>query len=106
MNDNESQLWRGVVNTFAGKYLGELTVRGNSALECHQRLEDWFGKWFGYRDDVSLSACQLVTKGPVVLLTSRHRQPPAQQTIPRLWPVDGPVAARTPRTISPSQRYR
>jgi hypothetical protein len=102
--DNESQLWRGVVNDFAGKYLGELTVRGNSDLECHQRLQNWFDKWFAYREDVSLTACRLVTRGPVILLARGHWQPQAQLTR-ALWPVD-PPAPRDCRSVPPSQRYR
>ena len=100
MESENSQLWRGVVHTFAGKYLGELTVRGDSPLECQQRLTDWFNNYF-HQADISLTACRLVTRGPEVLLATRHRQPQ-----PQLWPVAGPPAAARPeRSVPPSQRY-
>jgi hypothetical protein len=85
----DSELWRGVVHNFAGKYLGELTVRGANALECQQRLSDWFERWFP-QTDIQLTACRLVTRPPEVLLASRPRplereplvQGPAQRSVP------------------------
>ena len=101
-----SELWRGVVHNFAGKYLGEKTIRGNSALECQRRLQDWFEMWFPW-DDISLTCHRLVAVGPEVVSGKRPRplEPEPLLQAARLWPVEAPAGAPEPRSVPVELRY-
>lgn len=108
MSSVQSQLWRGVVRDFDGKYLMEFVIRGTSASECHQLLRDRFDKFFGNRQGVSLCASQLVASGPEIALASGrgHGDSQALLSTASLWPVAAPELTREPRSVPVGLRYR
>ncbi len=105
--DHESELWRGVVHTSAGKFLGEKIIRANGEEDARQRLMAWLDRVLPPGcDDIALTACRLVTKGPEVLLAARPLEPePLEQPV-RLWPVEAPPEPRETRAVPVEQRYR
>lgn len=111
MEDNSSQLWRGVVNcTYTGRFIAEKVVRGVDYSACSEQLSEWFRGLDLGGGDWTLTAHRLVSRPPEVLLASRprplepehkHLEQPA-----RLWPVEAPTGAPEPRSVPVERRYR
>ena len=100
MDNENSQLWRGVVtDTCSGRFVTEKIVRVADYEDAHEQLRRWFhGMDLAHGDDLTLASHRLVIRGPESLLGSR----------PSLWPgvVDPPTTSRDPRSVPPSLRYR
>ena len=93
--DNESQLWRGVVNcTYSGRFIAETVVRGDGPDDCIKQLSQWMDDLDLGSGDWTLSTHRLVARGPV------------EVSRPRLWPVDRHIEVRAPRSTPPALRYR
>ena len=98
MDNENSQLWRGVVtDTCSGRFVTEKIVRVADHEDAHEQLRRWFhGMDLAHGADVTLASHRLVSRGPESLLGSRPRS---------LWPVDPPAARQDIRSRPPSERY-
>lgn len=98
MDNEDSQLWRGVVtDTYSGWFVTEKIVRAVDNENAKEQLSRWFhGLDLAHVDDLTLVSHRLVSRGPESLLDSR----------PRLWPVDPPATRQDPRSVPPALRYR
>lgn len=102
MNNEGSQLWRGVITcTYTGRLIAEKIVRGDDYSEASKELGDWFNNQDLGPGDWTLTASRLVTRPPETLLG--HRQEPQGRRLPEPWPI---ATTPAPRSVPWQARYR